>query len=99
MATGEMHSVRDFLDEAFGHLDLDWTQHVEIDPRYFRPAEVDELLGDASKAREKLGWTPTVTFSDLVKIMVDHDVKELRDRLGPPDREDLRRRLDLQGRI
>ena len=99
VATGEMHSVRDFLDEAFGHLDLDWAQHVEIDPRYFRPAEVDELLGDASKAREKLGWTPTVTFSDLVKIMVDHDVKELRDRLGPPDREDLRRRLDLQGRI
>ena len=99
VATGEMHSVRDFLDEAFGHLDLDWTQHVEIDPRYFRPAEVDELLGDASKAREKLGWTPTVTFTDLVKIMVDHDVKDLRDRLGPPDREDLRRRLDLQGRI
>ena len=81
VATGEIHSVRDFLDEAFGHLDLDWTQYVEIDPRYFRPAEVDELLGDASKAREKLGWTPTVTFTDLVKIMVDHDVKDLRDRL------------------
>jgi GDPmannose 4,6-dehydratase len=82
IATGEMHSVREFLDEACTHLGVDWSKHVEIDPRYFRPAEVDALCGDASKAREKLGWTPTVTFSELVRIMVDADVKLLADQLA-----------------
>ena len=77
IATGRVHSVRDLLDEAFGYLGLDWTNHVEIDPRYFRPAEVDELLGDASKARERLGWSPSVDFPQLVRIMVDHDLEDL----------------------
>jgi len=75
IATGETHSVRDFLDLAFGHLDLDWSEYVEIDPSYYRPAEVDLLLGDASKARAKLGWTPEVSFKELVKLMVDYDLK------------------------
>ena len=75
IATGETHSVRDFLDLAFGHLDLDWSEYVEIDPSYYRPAEVDLLLGDASKARAKLGWTPEVSFTKLVKLMVDYDLK------------------------
>ena len=74
IATGVTHSVRDFLDAAFGHLDLDWHDHVEIDPRYYRPAEVDLLQGDASKARQLLGWQPKVSFSEMVKLMVDHDL-------------------------
>ena len=82
IATGEMHSVRDFLDEAGEHLGLDWEKVVEIDPRYFRPAEVDALCGDATKAREQLGWEPTVTFKELVRIMVDADVKQLEDELA-----------------
>jgi GDPmannose 4,6-dehydratase len=73
VATGETHSVREFLDEVFGHLRLDWQKYVEIDPRYFRPAEVDLLLGDASKAKKALGWQPKVTFKDLAKMMTDAD--------------------------
>lgn len=75
IATGQTHSVREFLDEAFGYLDLDWREYVEQDPRYLRPAEVDLLLGDASKARERLGWEPRVTFRELVRMMVDADMK------------------------
>src|ERR1700687_2644584 len=75
IATGETHSVREFLDETFGYLDLDWQEHVETDPRYFRPAEVDLLLGDASKARAALGWEPKVSFKELVRLMVDHDLE------------------------
>jgi GDPmannose 4,6-dehydratase len=82
IATGETHSVREFLEEASDHIGLDWEQCVEIDERYFRPAEVDVLLGDASKAREQLGWEPTVTFSELVRIMVDADRKVLADELA-----------------
>jgi GDPmannose 4,6-dehydratase len=78
IATGETHSVREFLEEAFGHLDLDWKQSVEIDPRYFRPAEVDLLIGDASKARRKLGWEPKITFKELVRTMVDADLADLK---------------------
>jgi GDPmannose 4,6-dehydratase len=74
IATGVTHSVRDFLDAAFGHLDLDWRDHVEIDPRYYRPAEVDLLQGDASKARQLLDWQPKVSFPEMVKLMVDHDL-------------------------
>ncbi len=74
VATGETHSVREFLEKTFSHLDLDWEKYVEIDPRYFRPAEVDLLLGDASKVRDKLGWEPKVTFDDLVKLMTDYDL-------------------------
>ncbi|MBO0862493.1 MAG: XRE family transcriptional regulator [Chloracidobacterium sp.] len=80
IATGETHSVREFLDEAFGHLNLDWQAFVEIDPRYFRPAEVDLLIGDASKARQKLGWEPKITFKELARMMVDADLADLKKR-------------------
>jgi GDPmannose 4,6-dehydratase len=73
LATGETHSVRELLDEAFGYVELDWNDYVKIDERYFRPSEVDLLLGDASKAKEKLGWEPRVRFPELVRMMVDHD--------------------------
>ena len=76
IATGETHSIREFLDEAFSYVGLDWQKYVEIDPRYFRPAEVDLLIGDATKAKQKLGWQPKVTFNELVKIMVDADMQE-----------------------
>jgi GDPmannose 4,6-dehydratase len=78
IATGQSHSVREFLDEAFGYAGLDWQKHVEQDPRYLRPSEVDFLLGDASKARAVLGWQPKVGFSELVRMMVDHDVELAR---------------------
>ncbi len=75
IATGEMHTVRDFLDVTFAELDLDWNKHVEVDPRYFRPTEVEGLCGDAAKARRVLGWKPTVGFRELAKMMVQADVK------------------------
>lgn len=78
IATGENHSVREFLDETFGYLDLDWKEFVETDPRYYRPAEVDLLLGDSSKARRILGWEPKVSFKELVRLMVDHDLELAR---------------------
>ncbi len=74
VASGETHSVREFCEEAFSSVGLEWQQHVIVDPRYFRPAEVDLLLGDASKARKKLGWRPTVDFKGLVRLMVDADL-------------------------
>jgi GDPmannose 4,6-dehydratase len=73
LATGETHSVQEFLEAAFTYADLDWRDYVKIDPRYFRPAEVDLLIGDFSKAKEKLGWEPTVRFDELVRMMVDAD--------------------------
>lgn len=75
VATGESHSVREFCEEAFGLVGLDWREHVVVDPRYFRPTEVEELRGDASKAREKLGWAPRVGFRELVRMMVEHDLE------------------------
>jgi GDPmannose 4,6-dehydratase len=78
LATGETHSVREFLERAFAHAKLDWKKHVEIDPRYFRPAEVDLLLGDPTKARTKLGWNPRVGFEELVCMMVDADLELVR---------------------
>jgi GDPmannose 4,6-dehydratase len=75
VATGESRSVRAFLEEAFAQLDLDWRAWVELDDRYLRPAEADHLQGDASKAREALGWRPRVSFRELVKMMVDHDLE------------------------
>jgi GDPmannose 4,6-dehydratase len=77
IATGESHSVREFLEAAFGYAGLDWREYVEIDPRYFRPTEVDFLLGDGSKARDRLGWRPKVGFQELVRIMVDADLRSL----------------------
>ena len=82
VATGEMHTVREFLEEAASHLGLDWESVVAFDERYLRPAEVDALQGDPSKARAKLDWEPTVTFKELVRIMVDADVKALEDELA-----------------
>jgi GDPmannose 4,6-dehydratase len=73
IATGETHSVREFLDEVFGLLNLDWQKYVAIDPRYFRPAEVDLLLGDAAKARRQMSWEPKVTFKELAKMMAESD--------------------------
>ncbi|MCL6445065.1 MAG: GDP-mannose 4,6-dehydratase [Alicyclobacillus sp.] len=78
LATGESHSVREFLEVAFSHAGLDWREYVRIDPRYMRPTEVDHLLGDSSKAREVLDWRPTVSFEQLVAMMVDHDLELAR---------------------
>jgi GDPmannose 4,6-dehydratase len=82
IATGETHSVREFCEEAFSCAGLDWRDYVEIDPRYFRPAEVDVLVGDASKARKLLGWTPRTGFKELVRLMVDADMKLLQHKLA-----------------
>jgi GDPmannose 4,6-dehydratase len=78
VATGESHSVAEFLAEAFGYVDLDWRQYVRVDPRYYRPAEVDALQGDASKAERVLGWTPRVSFRELTRMMVDSDLELAR---------------------
>jgi GDPmannose 4,6-dehydratase len=74
IATGETHTVREFLNVAFKHVNLNWQDYVEQDPKYFRPTEVDLLLGDASKAKRVLGWEPKTKFEDLVKMMVDADL-------------------------
>lgn len=78
VATGETYSVRDLLQESFSHLGLEWEKHVEIDPRYYRPAEVDLLIGDPTKARTVLGWEPKVKFKELVRMMVDADLEKLK---------------------
>jgi GDPmannose 4,6-dehydratase len=82
IATGETHSVKEFCAEAFGRVGLDWNEYVEIDKRYYRPAEVDLLIGDASKAQKVLEWTPKTRFKDLVTLMVDADLKLLQDQLA-----------------
>lgn len=80
IGTGEAHSVREFLQEAFGYLGMDWQEYVKIDPRYYRPAEVDYLLADTSRAQKELNWQPKVKFAELVRIMVDADLE----RVGLP---------------
>jgi GDPmannose 4,6-dehydratase len=85
LATGEMHTVREFCELAFAHADLDWERYVRFDTRYERPAEVDALRGDASKAAAHLGWRPTVTFTELVQLMVDADIASLDDQLAGRD--------------
>ena len=82
IATGETHSVREFLEVAFAHAGLSWEKHVEIDPRYYRPAEVELLIGDATKAKQKLGWEPKVKFHELTQLMVDADLERLRNQLS-----------------
>lgn len=82
VATGETHTVKEFLTEAFGHAGLDWKKYVKTDPRYYRPAEVDLLIGDYSKAKRELGWEPKVTFKELVKTMVDADIEDLQRKLA-----------------
>ena len=75
IATGETHSVQELLEEAFSYAGLDWRNHLDIDKRYYRPAEVDLLIGDASKAKQKLGWTAGTKFKELVRLMVDADLE------------------------
>lgn len=90
VATGETHSVKEFLEEAFSHAGLDWRKYVEIDEKYYRPAEVDLLIGDASKAERQLGWKPQTSFQDLTRLMVDADIAALEngnDRRGNADAE------------
>jgi GDPmannose 4,6-dehydratase len=83
IATGETHAVREFLDLSFNHVGIkDWEKHVKLDPRYFRPAEVDLLVGDPTKAREKLGWEPSVSFQELVGMMVEADLEFNKNRLS-----------------
>lgn len=77
LGTGESHSIREFLDEAFGYMDMDWKENVEIDPRYLRPSEVDYLMADASRAKNELGWEPKIKFKELVRIMVDADLEAI----------------------
>ncbi len=84
VATGETHSVREFCEEAFSCVGLDWKDFVKADPKYLRPAEVDVLLGDASKARRELGWTPNVTFKQLVRLMVEADLESAGRHLDRP---------------
>ncbi|MSU41083.1 MAG: GDP-mannose 4,6-dehydratase [Pedosphaera sp.] len=82
IATGETHTIRELLDVSFAHAGLDWKKHVEIDPRYYRPAEVELLIGDASKAKRQLGWEPKTKFADLARLMVDADIQLLSDQLS-----------------
>lgn len=82
IATEETHSIREMCEAAFGYLDLDWGDYVVQDPRFMRPAEVDILIGDATKARRQLGWEPTVSFEDLVQLMVDSDIELLKEENG-----------------
>jgi GDPmannose 4,6-dehydratase len=82
IATGETHSVREMCEEAFGYVDLDWRDYVVQDPRFMRPAEVDLLVGDYSKARRVLGWEPTVSFRELVRMMVDADLELVKQEYG-----------------
>ena len=88
IATGETHSVKEFLVEAFSHAGMDWRPYVELDPAYLRPAEVELLVGDASKARRILGWQPTVTFEGLVRLMVDADIAALTNHGRSEGRKD-----------
>ena len=78
VATGEAHSVRELCERAFGHVGLDYRDFVEVDPRYYRPTEVDYLLGDASKARAVLGWQPRTSFPELVRLMMESDLELAR---------------------
>jgi len=87
VATGEAHSVREFCEAAFAVVDLDWADHVRVDPRYERPSEVDVLLGDSSKARAELGWEPSVDFAGLVRLMVEADLRDMEREKRPPATE------------
>jgi len=78
LATGKTHSIRELLELAFGAVGLDWEKHVEVDPKFIRLAEVDFLCGDATKARERLGWEPEVSFEELIKMMVEADLEVVR---------------------
>lgn len=81
IATGETHTVKEMLELAFDRLQLDWKKHVKIDAKYYRPTEVDLLIGDAGKAKQQLGWQPRVRFEELVAMMVDADLAAEQERL------------------
>ncbi len=81
IASGQTHSVQELVEVAFGHAGLDWKDHIRVDPRFVRPAEVDLLIGDPTKAREKLGWQPRVTFEELIQMMVDSDLELVREEM------------------
>ena len=81
ISTGETHTIRELLDVSFEHLGLDWKKYVGVDPKYYRPTEVDTLLGDSSKAKRILGWEPKVLFKELIEMMVDHDLEEVKKEL------------------
>jgi GDPmannose 4,6-dehydratase len=81
IATGESHTVKEMLELAFDRLQLDWEKHVKIDPKYYRPTEVDLLIGDASKAKKDLGWQPKIKFQELIAMMVDADLTAEKERL------------------
>ena len=87
VATGEKHTVRDFVQTAFDHVGLDWRKYVEVDPAFFRPAEVNTLCGDSAKARKILGWRPEMAFAELVRTMVDADLERVRDEMSPASGE------------
>ena len=91
IATGQTHSVRDLCEIAFGEVDLDYRAFVKVDERYYRPAEVDQLIGDASKARRVLGWEPTYTFRELIKEMMAADLEALAESGNSP-KEDFSRK-------
>lgn len=93
IGTGETHSVKEFLENAFAYVNLNWQEYVEIDPKYFRPTEVDDLRADITKAKKRLDWTPRVLFSDLVKIMVDYDLE----LIGIPSPGEGRKIIDEKG--
>jgi GDPmannose 4,6-dehydratase len=86
VATGVKHSVRELIELAFSHVGLDWREHVESDQKMFRPAEVNTLRGDASKTRRVLGWAPTVSFAELIRMMVDADMERVRREVAVQDR-------------
>jgi GDPmannose 4,6-dehydratase len=85
VATGETHSVQEFVEEAFGYANLDWRKYVKQESRFYRPAEVDLLVGDPTKAARKLGWEPSVDFRQLVRMMVDADIKMLQNGQHTPN--------------
>ena len=96
LGTGEAHSVQEFLEEAFSYVGLDWREYVRIDPRYFRPTDVEMLIADSARARRELGWNPKVTFRELVRIMVDADM-EAAGLVSPGDGNAFLRKHDLDG--
>lgn len=96
LATGETHSVREFVEEAFSYVDLDWREYVVQDPKFYRPAEVDLLVGDASKAGKRLGWEPTVDFKQLVRLMVDADLAALQKANGYPSQQQEIQQQEIQ---
>ena len=99
VATGEKHSVREFVELAFSRVGLDWREYVEVDPKFFRPAEVNTLRGDASKAHKVLGWTPTVTFAQLVNMMVDADMVRVDREIDDAARNASRDPIDISKEI